>query len=338
MKYKELVYSILLLISFIIFTVVITKYIRPIIVTIIIILLSLPLYRMLKKNNTFGEKASAIISIVFINSLFFIILFALGNFVFTFGITFLKNQLEGVLEYLVEIYNSFLPFNNINMNTLKNVIIEKIYYVINSGIITKGAIYTTGHIFTYFIGNITAYFILSDTKSIGCFIIRIIGKDNYIKICKKICDLKNLIRVLFYSAFINMIITIIGFIIFRIKKPISLGVICGILDFVPYVGTVIVFIPLIIYYWCMGNKIISLALVILYIILVFNSQIIQTKFMSYKMNISPLAMILSMYIGMKNFGVVGMVMGILYVVTCDEFIFKNSCEFDKIYSVNKYIK
>ena len=52
---------------------------------------------------------------------------------------------------------------------------------------------------------------------------------------------------------ITMLEIIIGFFVLKIPNFFTLGVICGILDMLPYVGTIIVFIPIIIYNIVMKN-------------------------------------------------------------------------------------
>ncbi|GAA0124272.1 AI-2E family transporter [Clostridium sp. CTA-19] len=332
MKYKKLFYSIVLLILFIIGTIIITKYIRPIMVTTALILVSLPLYKMLRKRDTFGEKASAIISIVFINCLFFIVLLFIGTFLFDKGVSFINDELSGLLLYISEIYKKIIPFQSLNDMDAKNRILNTMEKFLKSGVLKKGAIHTTDGLLTYFVGNIIAYFVLADIKSVALFIIELIGRENYMRVRKKFYEMSKLIKIIIYSAFINMIIVIIGFKILSIKNCISLGIICAILDIIPYIGTFIVFVPLTLYYFYIKNHFIVIGLLTLYIILFLTTQIIQGKFMSCKLNIPPIPLILAIYIGTKNFGIIGMITGVLYVITCNEFVFEKSYDFDKIYN------
>lgn len=320
MKYKEVVYSIILLMLFILMTIILKYYMQPIIVTAILILISLPIYKLLIKNN-FGERISALISIIFINSILIFLLYIMGNVFVNYSNNLIKNGLDQFIIDIINVYNKLNPFKDIDIITMKQEILYLFKKIFNSGIVTKGAVYTTEQILIYFIGNITAYFVLADIKGIFNFIKVILGEKNYFILLKKAFELKNLLKIMVFSVAINVILVILGLYILGLENSVLLGIFCGILDIIPYVGTFIIFVPLIIYYLLKGKYIISFGILALYILLMINTQLIQTKFMSNKLKIQPLPMILAIYVGMKNFGVIGMVMGVLYVITVSEFVF-----------------
>ncbi|MEG0642241.1 MAG: AI-2E family transporter, partial [Clostridium sp.] len=66
--------------------------------------------------------------------------------------------------------------------------------------------------------------------------------------------------------------------------------------------------------------IIVVGLTALYLILMITRQIMETKFIGDKLNIHPLALIISVYIGIKIFGILGVFIGPMYVITVKEFI------------------
>ena len=327
MKYKEIIYSAVLLVVFIFLSILMTNYIQPIVVTIALLIMSLPIHKIITKNNIFNSKTSAVISLIFVNGFLFIIILFIGNFLFTHMKSFIINQYEGFIVDFVNMYNKIIPFNKIDTLTIK----DELNNVFNSGVLTKGAVYTTEQILIYFIGNITAYFILSDTVSICNFIKKIIKEENYYILCEKSGEVKKMFKILFLSVVVNTIITIAGLSALSVENSIVLGIVCGLLDIIPYVGIFIIFLPLFVYYMRMKQYIIAFGIILLYILLMVNTQMIQTKFMSNKLQIHPLPMVLALYIGMKNFGVVGMIMGPLYVITVNEFIFNP--KFDRIYGV-----
>ncbi len=49
-------------------------------------------------------------------------------------------------------------------------------------------------------------------------------------------------------------------------------------------------------------------------------QILETKFMSSKLQLPALAIIISIYIGFKILGFLGLLLGPLYIITLKEFI------------------
>lgn len=93
------------------------------------------------------------------------------------------------------------------------------------------------------------------------------------------------------------------------KYALIIGAVTGILDVFPFVGTAIVFIPWAIFDLLEGNiicAVIKLAACLLTILL---RQILEPKLMGDKMGIAPIVMVMSVYLGAKIFGMMGIVMG-----------------------------
>ena len=155
--------------------------------------------------------------------------------------------------------------------------------ILNQDFIKTGAITTGEGIVAFFIGNICAFFILVDRE--------------------KMKDL------------------IIGFIVFRVPKAVLLGVICGILDILPYVGTIIVFVPIIIYNIIVEDYIVAFGLICLYILVQVIREVLEAKFLSDKLELHPLLVLLSIYIGIKLFGVLGIVVGPMYGILAKDIIY-----------------
>lgn len=114
--------------------------------------------------------------------------------------------------------------------------------------------------------------------------------------------------------------TILGLTALGIKNSISLGLICGALDLLPYAGTIIIFVFIAINYILKRNFIIVIGIAALYLLLQVNRQILETKLMSKKLSIHPLVMIVSIYISFKIFGMVGLITGPLYVIAAKEIL------------------
>nr|WP_322619086.1 AI-2E family transporter [Clostridium botulinum] len=68
------------------------------------------------------------------------------------------------------------------------------------------------------------------------------------------------------------------------------------------------------------NYIIFLGLICLYLLLIITRQILETKFMSSKLQLPALAIIISLYIGFKILGFLGLLLGPLYIITLKEFV------------------
>ena len=312
-NYKKIVYCIVLLLFFVLITYLIKIYLKPFLITLIIILLCTPIYNLLCRYKLLNHKFNAVISILIINALIVGMMFVIGKYLYIKIQGFNYGNLEFVM-------NKISSFTNVNLDELNLRI--KTYYssIVNSDLLTKGAAYTTEGLFAYFIGNIAAYFILIDKYVIFNWLKIFIDEDKIKKLVNKIEAINNIIKIEIILVFITTIETIFGFIVLNINDAFILGLVCGILDILPYIGTIFVFLPLIIYKISMRQYIIAGGLVLLYILLLVVRQVMEVKFIGNKLQLHPLLLIVSLYIGLKLFGIVGLLMGPLYIISVKEII------------------
>ncbi|KAJ51559.1 putative PurR-regulated permease PerM [Clostridium tetanomorphum] len=310
-KYKKIIYCSISLIIFIIFTVFIKRYFKPFFVIVIFLFLSSPIYDLLSKFEIFSKKVRGLISILFVNMIIFIFLIYIGNWLYS-----IKDIIIDAILKIVYTLDKLSRNLNLNFSGL-NQELEKYYFnILNSDFLRKGAVYTTESIFNYFIGNIVAYFILVDKYVIFNWTKNFISPNGLRFIKEKIKDMEGILKVEILLIFVTTIETIFGLMALNIENYIMLGTLCGILDLLPYLGTIIIFIPLILYKVSIGDFIIAFGLICLYVLLFINRQIMEAKFMSNKLKIHPIFTILSLYVGLKAFGIIGMIFAPLYIIIC----------------------
>ena len=184
-----------------------------------------------------------------------------------------------------------------------------------------GAINTGEGIVAYFIGNVGAFFLLTDKGRISGFISLILPEEIIRKGVKQKKAFSQLITLQFIFVIISSIQIIIGFTLLKVENSVLLGFICGILDLLPYVGTIIVFIPIIIYNIIVKDYLIAFGLILLYILVQVIREILEAKFLSSKLQVHPLIIFLSIYIGIKLFGILGIIVGPLYGILAKELIY-----------------
>ena len=303
----------MLLVFFIIFTFLIKNYFRPFFFIAFFTLFSLPIYNILCKYKLFNRKANAIISIFCVNLIIVTSIVFTGSFIFNQFQEFNYNVMEEVLKKAGN-------FININFDDINNKLRVVYLNILNSDFLSKGAVYTTDGLFAYLIGNIAAYFILVDKTNIFNWFIKVSpsNKKNIIK--EKLEDFLKMVQVELVLIVLTTIEITFGFLTLNIENAITLGVICGILDILPYVGTTIVFLPLVIYKFIMKQYIIGSGLILLYVLVAFIRQIMEMKFMSNKLKLHPLFIMISVYIGIKLFGLIGLFIGPIYVIIVKEII------------------
>jgi len=113
----------------------------------------------------------------------------------------------------------------------------------------------------------------------------------------------------FKLTFITAVIVFTGLLILRVEHALSIALIVWILDFLPYLGAILVFLPWVIYCFASGNIFLGICLSILYGLIVLQRQLIKPKILSSSIGISPLLTLLTMYAGFKLIGIVGIVIG-----------------------------
>lgn len=319
LKYKKIVYCFTLLIALIIFTIIIKYYFKPFFTIVIITFFSLPIENMLSRSNLFNNKVNALISIVIVNCLFFIIVIFIGNFIYGVVNSILKDFTDLTLS-IQNTLETVSKLTNIKLNELGNNLLDGYGNMINSNFIKRGAAYTTDSLFAYFIGNIAVYFILVDKYDIVNHIKNFIPQSKIYLVKSKLEDINKVFKVEAALVLVTTIETMLGFMILNINNFIPLSILCGIFDILPYVGTIMIFLPLIFYKVIIREYIMAFGLTCLYILLVINRQILETKFISDRLAVHPLFIILSLYIGIKVFGVIGIFIGPLYAITAKEIL------------------
>ena len=101
---------------------------------------------------------------------------------------------------------------------------------------------------------------------------------------------------------------------------ILLGVIVGILDALPLIGVGVVMIPWSIVYMFMGEYLKAATMFTIFIICYLLREFLEPKLMGQKIGMSPIASLISIYVGYRLFGIIGMVAGPFVYVLVREIV------------------
>lgn len=108
---------------------------------------------------------------------------------------------------------------------------------------------------------------------------------------------------------ITTIIAIVGLEIMGSDYALVLGFASGALDLIPIIGPTLIFIPWAIYSMATGSFGYGIGLLIVYGVLAVTRQIAEAKIIGKSIGVHPLAALVSMYVGVKIFGVGGFIIG-----------------------------
>lgn len=94
-----------------------------------------------------------------------------------------------------------------------------------------------------------------------------------------------------------------------IRQGVLWGLLAGVLDALPFIGTGIVLIPLGIQQFLAGRYISTVFCLLLYVACIFIRELLEPKLIGKRVGVSPVAILASIYAGIKLFGVWGIIGG-----------------------------
>lgn len=108
---------------------------------------------------------------------------------------------------------------------------------------------------------------------------------------------------------ITAAIVIIGLLILRVEYAVTIGLLTGLVDLLPYLGTGTVFVPWIVYAFFKGEYGLVIGLSILYGVVVIVRQIIEPKIVADNVGLDPLLTLVALFVGLHLFGFWGLIIG-----------------------------
>lgn len=123
----------------------------------------------------------------------------------------------------------------------------------------------------------------------------------------------------FKITFISAVIVLIGLLILQVEHALTIALIIWLIDFLPYIGAILIFLPWAIYAFSTGDLFLGTGLSILYGLVILQRQLIKPKILSSSLGISPLMTLLTMYAGFKLLGFVGIIFGPLLFILLKTF-------------------
>jgi sporulation integral membrane protein YtvI len=305
-------------------------YIMPFIIAFIISSIVEPIIRFLMRKVKLPRKVASPITILF--------------FVCSFGVIIvlviirLIHEMKSIAAILPDIASNL--YFNINSwinkgidiigwlpseitDTIGNVVSDLAKNLTNLlSKVTRGA-YTTAisipeTLLFIIITILATYFISSDRERISNFF-TLHFPEKWTKRAKFIIDDM-------FSAFLGyikaqlIIMTItfmelfIGFLIIGIRYSLLLAFIISVLDALPIVGTGGFLIPWSLYSFFTGDIRLGISLLVLYGIVITVRQLIEPKIIGTQIGLYPLVTLIAMYVGLKIFGIFGLILGPIVVL------------------------
>lgn len=183
-----------------------------------------------------------------------------------------------------------------------------------TGIITEGS----GLLISVIFSVVASCYITKDYRKITNFILKQLDdKKKSIVINAKKLFVTNILKML-RGYIIIMCITFtelfIGLSILKVNYAGVLAVIIAVLDILPVIGVGAVLIPWGIISMIMGNIWLGIGLLILYVVIIVFRNIIEPRIIGQQVGLPPIVTLIAMYVGLKTFGVLGMMLTPVVVI------------------------
>ena len=157
----------------------------------------------------------------------------------------------------------------------------------------------------------STYFIAKDFDKIENGFLSIFTDETKIKVRRVkseiMYSIKGYIKAYTILMSITFLVIWISFSIFRVPYGLPLGIIGALLDLIPFLGIIVIFVPVIIYYFVIENYFVSIGIAIVFIALSILRQILEPKLVSANVGISPLLTIIAIFVGIQVAGILGII-------------------------------
>lgn len=323
-KIDRYLFLLLVMVSFYLFFTVFFIYFAPFFIGLIIALIMEPVNRFIVSKLKFRRWVSSLVCLL----IFMAVMGSLGAWL----ISMLVRQVSGIVEsmpnHISEVASRLDEANLWLQRHTENLPegwympnIEEILPVAATAVIGDGARETglraLGSVPDYFlnivIGLVSAYFFMSDGKRIFGFVKKTcpewIRKQMQQTRAGLVRALSGYFRAQGILMVIIGIISIIGLMFLRNPYALLLGLLFAVLDFLPVLGPALVLLPWAAISLIMGNMQQAIILLVIWGIITITRQVLQPKILGTQMGAHPLASLMSIYIGFRIFGILGLIIG-----------------------------
>lgn len=115
-------------------------------------------------------------------------------------------------------------------------------------------------------------------------------------------------------SFLTYIVVVIGLFALRVNYAMSIGFLIVAVDALPVLGTSAIIIPWAIFSFVMHDTFLGVGLLVLFLVIAVFRRIIEPKILGNSVGIGALSALISIYIGLKLIGPMGLIMGPIVVI------------------------
>lgn len=203
-----------------------------------------------------------------------------------------------------------IDFNSLLSGTLQKIGDKSVTWITSAigGVFRKMPIYFVTAIVTL----VATCFIAKDFEQLKTFVKTLIGKKQSLKFVKVknifFGSVLKLVRGYLLLAVLTFVQLYLGFVILKINNSLTLALIISAVDVLPVLGTGTILAPWAIFSALSGDYRVGIGLGILFIVVTLIRNFAEPKIIGMQIGINPLFTLISMFIGLKVLGVLGLVL------------------------------
>jgi len=119
---------------------------------------------------------------------------------------------------------------------------------------------------------------------------------------------------------ITTILSVLGLLLIGANYSLTMGLLIGFFDIIPVLGPATIYIPWLIWSFATGATGLGIKLTVLYGLVLAVRQFSEAKIVSLNLGLHPLATLISMYVGLRTMGLVGLLMGPILLIALQSVI------------------
>ncbi|WP_018921395.1 sporulation integral membrane protein YtvI [Salsuginibacillus kocurii] len=321
---------------FILFLLVAAYFILPVSLPILLALLTALLLNPLVRFLTTRAKLKRNLAVTFVFTLFLCILGLTGYIGTTQLITQIVDFVDNLPALLNEINRAWLNFQA-NLETtyadlppdLVNEINSQVTSTLNSiredfspgeiiASVTAMIAAIPSYLVSFLVYLIALFLFMLElprlTKQMYSFMTEATAKKVSFMTSRLASVLLGFFKAQFLVSIIIFIVTYIGLSFIAPDVALMMSVIIWLVDFIPIIGSIAILGPWALFQLILGDLVLGSQLLVLAAVLLIIRRTVEPKVMGHHIGLSPLATLISLYIGLMLLGVVGFIVGPLLVI------------------------
>lgn len=311
------------------------KYTIPFVLGFLISRVVTPLNKYLKRKLPFSKKVSSVISALISTILVFGVLLSIVSFslykiidelrMFITSLPDIDTLLTSAEKFTGDlgIFQNLIDFKTFDLNfvqKLSNQLLSVASSALNvtKFIMNKLASIAVGLpslIAVGFITFLSTYFFSKDMPNIERRMLSIFTSSGRVKARRIMRESKSMLgsylKSYLYLMSLTFVETLVGLTILNVNYSILISLITSVVDLMPVLGVGSIYIPMAVYFYFQGKTTVTIGLVIMFVVVSVVRQIAEPKLVSTSVGIHPLLIIASLFVGLKSFGIIG----ILYFIS-----------------------